>query len=323
MHRSQDPTGPRAGAARHISEETLMRPIRALACAAAPAIALLAPAHAGVLYISDDFEADSSADYTIVEQGGPDSTSSFAFDYIAAGIPLAPRSAPGDRRGLRFTANNSLGASNAVTAFHNTGILTDNYTVFVDVWLNNQASEGTTEHAHIGVAGDGVTPNQLFSPISGSGHYLAFTGDGGSTSDYRHHLESIGPVPAGDLSYLNSTNSTNSSADTYQSLFPSPPYDIAGSPGNAWTTLRIDIVGGIGGTITYSLDGATGMTPIIRDTVEVAQGKVSLGYADLFTSVASPAGSQFVIYDNLVVVPAPSASALALTGLVAFSRRRR
>jgi hypothetical protein len=46
--------------------------------------------------ITDDFEADSSANYTIIDDGTPDGTQDFAFDYVAAGIPLAPRSTAGD-----------------------------------------------------------------------------------------------------------------------------------------------------------------------------------------------------------------------------------
>lgn len=276
--------------------------------------------------ISDTFETDTSGNYTLVEQGGPDSTASFGFDYISAGIPLAPHSNAGDRGGLRMTANDSLGATNAITAFYNTPITgMASYSLLVDVYLGvtGALGEGTTEHAHVGIAGDGATPNQLFAPTSGSGHFVAFDGDAGSSSDYRHYTPSSGLISSGDASYLNSTNTTNATGDTYQGLFPSPPYDFPGSPGNAWTTLRIDVVGGIGGTITYSLDGATGTTPIIRDTLDAVDGYVSLGYADLFTSVADPFQAQFVIYDNLRVVPAPGTAMLLGVGGVLMNRRRR
>ena len=273
--------------------------------------------------ISDSFEADSSGSYTIVQQGGPDATASFAYDYVAAGIPLAPRSTAGDRGGLRMTANDSLGVPNAITAFHNTQITgLSSYSLLVDVYLGVTGASGTTEHAHVGVAGDGVSPNQLFTPISGSGHYVAFDGEGGSSSDYRHFKPSVTAVPSGDASYLNSTNTTQSTGDTYLALFPSPTYTWAGSPGNAWTTLKIEFAGGLGGTITYSLDGATGMTPIIQDVSEVLDGYVSLGHGDLFGSLASPFQSQFVIYDNLVVVPEPAALSLLCVGALALLRRR-
>lgn len=272
--------------------------------------------------IADDFETNSSSDYRIVWDGSIDGTVAYGYDYIAAGIPLAPRSTAGQRQGLRLTANDSAGEADAVTVFHNTA-LTGSYQLLVDVYMGVTGTAGTTEHAHIGVAGDGTTLNQLFSPISGSGHFVAFTGEGGSSSDYRHYVPGVGPVASGDASYLNDLNTTNATGDTYQALFPSPPQDYVGSPGNSWTTLLVDVDAGAG-LITYSLDGATGMTPIIQTAAVVTDGQVSLGYGDLFSSVADPFQAQFVIYDNLQVVPEPATlGLLAIASAVLVRRRRR
>jgi hypothetical protein len=64
------------------------------------------------------------------------------------------------------------------------------------------------------------------------------------------------------------------------------------------------------------------MTPIIQDISDLLAGYVSLGHADLFTSVADPFQSQFVIYDNLEVIPEPSALALLGLGVLSLLRRR-
>lgn len=270
-------------------------------------------------FFVDDFETDSSALYTVVDDGAPDGTVTFGFDYVAAGLPLAPNSAVGTTRGLRMTANDTAGATDAFTAFRNVS-LSGSYTLQVDVYVGVATGSGTTEHAHVGIGGDGTTFNQLFSPISGSGHYLAFDGDGGSSSDFRHYNPSQTAVPSGDATYLNDLMTTNSTGDTYQAIFPAGTWDFPGSPGNGWTTLTIDVSGG---NVTYAFDG----TPIIRTAAEQTDGFASLGYADLFNSVASPAGSAFVVYDNFSVIPEPSAAALAgaglLLGLVVFGRRRR
>lgn len=286
-----------------------------IAILAAVVLALALPA-ARATIILDDFDTDTSANYAVVNDGTPDGSVTFAFDYSTLGIPSAPNSVGGTTSGLRITANDTAGATDAYTVFHNKAIVgRTSYRLSVDVYMGVTGTSGTTEHAHVGVAGDGTTFNSLFSPISGSGHFLAMTGEGGSSSDYRHFKPSVTSVPSGDPSYLNSDNTTNATGDTYQAIFPSPPFQFAGSPGNAWTTLEIDIAGGL---ITYSLDG----TPIIQDAVEVTDGYVSLGHADLFTSVASPAQSQFVIYDNLQVVPEPATLGLIAVGALLLKRRR-
>ncbi len=120
----------------------------------AVAATLPSAAHAAVV-ISDAFETGSAGDYTVVEGGGPDGTVNFAFDYIAAGIPLAPRSSVGDTSGLRFTANDSFAAANTQTVFHNSIITAPAYRLTVDVFMGFSGTAGTTEFANVGVGGNG------------------------------------------------------------------------------------------------------------------------------------------------------------------------
>ncbi len=274
----------------------------------------------------DNFEADSSGSYTVVDEangssgdGSANSTAQFAFDYIAAGISLAPNSSSGDRSGLRFTANDSDGEFDHITAFHNTPVTVPEYILRVDVFMSvDTNASGTTEHGHVGVAGSSTNFLSLFNPVVDNGHFIAFTGDGGSASDFRHSVPGNPAVPSGDDSYLNSDNTTNATGDTYQEIFSEANgyTDFPGSPGNNWATLEITVAGG---EITYGFNG----TPIIRDVYSEAGGNlVSLGLGDLFTSV----GPHFVIYDNLSVtaVPEPgTAGLLGLAGLALIARRRR
>ncbi len=282
------------------------------------AIATGAPA----ALIFDSFDSDTSANYTIVDEsnaasgdGTPDSTIAFAFDYSTVGIPIAPRTIGSSTLGLRIAANeteNDAGAPDHITAFNKISV-TGSYRLTVDMYMGVEAAGGTTEFSLIGVAGNSMDFNSIFSPIAGSGHFLAMTGDGGSGSDYRHSTPDTPAVPGGDASYLNSTNTTDATGDIYQAIFPGG--DFAGSPGNRWTTLTIDVVAG--GNVTYSLDG----TPIIQTATESTDGLVSLGYSDVFSSV----GPHFVVFDNLdvSVIPEPSAAMLALLGLSFVARRRR
>jgi len=267
--------------------------------------------------ISDNFEVDSSANYSVVNDGTPNGTSVFGYDYVAAGIALAPNSLPGDKGGLRFTANDSLAAVDALTAFHNTSLTSPGYRLKVDVYMGFTGTAGTTEHGHVGVGGNGSTFNSIFTPISGSGSFIAFTGDGGSASDYRWHLDAAhgGPttVPNSDASYLG--HGSNNTGPFYQSLFPSGT--VIGSPGNIWTTLEIDVTGN---TISYLFDGQLTIQGTFTGTLN---GLISLGLADTFASSVD-SGTVFTLYDNLVVtVPEPTSLALVGLGSLAFLARRR
>ena len=266
--------------------------------------------------ISDDFEADTSADYSVVSGASDDGTVTFNFDYGAIGIGLAPNSAPGADSGVRFTANDTAGASDGYSAFHNTAITAPEFVLSVDMYMAVTGSGGTTEFAAVGAGSDGSAYNSIFSPISGSGHFLSMTGEGGSSSDFRHTVPGVGPVSSGDASYLDPANATNSTGLLYQSIFPGG--DFPGSPGNRWTTVTITVEGGL---ITYALNG----TPIVQDVYTPDGNLVSLNYADVFTSVATPAQSQFVVYDNFNVSVIPEPATIAMLGLSGFviARRRK
>lgn len=276
---------------------------------------------------SDNFEVDSSANYTLVDEsngasgdGTPDSTSAFAFDYIAAGIPLAPNSTVGDVGGLRLAANetaNDAGAADHITAFHNTLVTSPSYLLEVDMYMQVESAGGSTEYANVGIGGSSDDFLSIFTPIVDNGHFLAVTGEGGSASDFRHSQPGNPAVPSGDPTYLNSDNTTNATGDTYQAIFAGG--DFPGSPGNRWTTLTILVTPD---AVQYAFDG----TAIIETTNTGSDGLVGLGYADLFSSV----GPHSVVYDNLRVtnipvaeIPEPATLGLLGLGLAAFAGIRR
>lgn len=299
----------------------------------ATAFAPVAPAQ--VVLIDDNFETDTSANYTIATSDAANGSVTFAFDYGAAGIPLAPRSAPGDAKGLKVAVNTVAAVANSQTVFNNTVINQDKYTMLVDVFMAFQGTTATTIYGQPGVGGNGTTFNAVFTPISGSGSFMAFTGDGGSTSDYRWYLASAngGPttVPNTDPSYLG--HGSNNTGAFYTDMFPSPPATIAGVPGNIWTTVRID-VDNSAGRIQYFMTDTAGNPQLVFDNspnplaptpfTGLLQGLVSLGAHDAFSSVSPE--SVYVVYDNLEVVPEPStmlAGIGALAGLAVVKLRRR
>lgn len=270
---------------------------------------------------SDNFETDTSANYTVVNDGTLDGTVLFGFDYVAAGIPLAPNSTAGNTKGLRITSNDSAGAVDALTVFHNTAVTAPAYKMSVDVFMSFSGTTATTEHAHVGVGGNGTTFNSIFTPISGSGSFIGFTGDGGSGSDYRWFLDEARggatTYPNTDGSYLG--HGSNNTGSFYQSLFPSST--VPGSPGNIWTTLEIEVNSG---TVSFSFDNQLTLQGTYTGELD---GLVSLGLNDLFSSVAPAGANVYVVYDNLTVqaVPEPATAGLASLGLglVLWAARRR
>jgi hypothetical protein len=284
--------------------------------------AVAVSAHAQIL-IADSFATDSSANYAVVNDGSPDGTSNFQFDYVAAGLPLAPRSSGADTKGLRLTANDSAGVTDALTVFHNTNVSANQYRLRVDVWINFLRLTGSTEHAHVGVGGNGSTTNSLFTPVSGSGSFIGFDGDGGSASDYRWFRAAANTptdeagqnttLPNSHRSYLgNGSNNVLASTPAvipspfWGELFPAGPGPIAtrptvaggGVPSNRWTTLQID-VDQVNGWVGYFFDGTLAFLGRFSGRLD---GLVSLGIGDLFTSIDDPVLTEaYVLYDNLVV----------------------
>jgi hypothetical protein len=290
-------------------------------------ITLPASWSSAAVVISDSFESNTAADYTVVNDGTPNGTTNFNFNYIGAGIPLAPRSAPGSTGGLRMTANDSATAVDALTAFHKTSVAAPNYILTVDVYMAFSVASGSTEYAHVGVGGNGTIFNSVFTPISGSGSFIAFTGDGGSASDYRWYRDAANtPIGETDSTTLPNThpsylgNGSNNTNAFYTTLFPlgsrTAP-SVAGSPGNMWTTVKIEVNSG---TISYFFNNTLTFQGQYAGNFN---GFASLGISDPFTSVDT--GHVFTLYDNLSVEVVPEPGSLAFLGLGAVSllRRRR
>lgn len=301
------------------------------------------PAFAQVTIIDDDLNADTSADYTVVTGGQDgnwtmfDGAVDFAFDYstlLASDgnpIPPAPSTTDGSTTGVHVQVNNSAGIPEAATIFHNTEITgVQDYTMMVDMYMgvwDTASGDGTTEHAHIGVAGDGVTRNHAFSfpgalDQQGSGNYVFISSDGALTSDYRHWRDDAngtgnpGTVNQFDDDYLSPDKGTNVVGANFlffegisngNSAFP-------GYVGDAWVTVKVEVLQSTG-RLNYFVRGQDDVTTgdptsaptppefvhIIDSPLFDTDGFVNFGLADLYNSVATDPTNQFAIFDNLFV----------------------
>lgn len=279
-------------------------------------------AHALIEFV-DSYETDSSANYSLVTDGFPDGTVTFGYDYTNDGVPLAPRSAPGAGKGLRMTVNDLMAEPEAFTAYFKPPITYSSYKVEVDVYMAYQGVAGVTEFATVGVGGNGSNFNQFQFPTSGSGAFISFSGDGGSSSDYRWY-RNASLTPSGDTasnlipnthpSYLGHGSDNNS--PFFNALFPGG--SAPGAPGNRWTTVMIDVNNG---AIGFYFDGSKAFEGTYEGSLS---GLVSLGLSDIFASLDD--GSVYTLYDNLRIstaVPEPSGITLMGMGAVFALMRHR
>ena len=282
---------------------------------------------------SDDFNTDSSANYTTTATSA-DTDVQFGFDYSVLGIPVAPSTTDATTLGLRLAANlTEPGAPEAVTL--STVIqFSGNYSVSFDAWINASSrfpggGAGSTEYITGGLGGDGVTAN--LGGASGSGAWIAVSGDGGSTRDYRMYkndseqFAESGQFAAGSSSagggahnnndpYYASFGNVNVGGLPVQGEIPQQSGSTAaGSFGFAWhrVELVVDPTGGSGGTaaVTWLIDGLRiGTLDAGQGATFQTDGSASVGIMDIFSSVSDSAQLSFGLIDNLLVEVAQTAT---------------
>ncbi len=306
---------------------------------------LLAPvASAAPILYSDNFDVNSSANYTVNQD--PDTTVAFAYDYSADGIPSAPGSPGGSTTGVKFTANNgdATAAAAAINISPTGQSFAGDYVLRFHSWLNANGpfpagGTGSTEFYTAGVGTTGTSVQK--SSGSASGAWFAGDNEGNSGIDYRAYLNTAleGPTStvyaAPDSGTINRRNANN---PYYHGTFPggqTPPASQTtanplvqtgalkpGTLGFAWREVEIEKTGA---DVSWTIDGL----PIATFTAPVLTGSnIFVGHWDVFSSISGNPEFSFGIVDNLVVerIPEPATLSLlgmATVGLMATSRRRR
>lgn len=295
------------------------------------------PCGAAVVY-SQDFEADSTASWTL-NHGPSDAAADFFFDYSTVGIPVAPSGA--GNRGMKLQANLTNAVFSGMSVSPNGQNFTGDHYVTFDWWANVNGpfpvgGAGSTQLSTFGIGTAGTS-----AQWPGGTHdsaWFAATGDGNSSADWRAY-SSAAPTsyPDGDAVYA--APSRNASDPYYAGfggvtppaaqtlLYPNQTgQTLVGSAGMEWHQVLIEKVGDV---VTWKVDG-TLLATIDLDTVTLGGGNIFFGHSDTnATSSTDPnaAAMLFTLIDNVKVtqgvVPEPAAlPLLALGGLLALRRRR-
>jgi len=263
---------------------------------------------AHVLY-QDDFDSGASAGRWTLKTTSADSTVDFDFDYGGLGIPSAPRSMSGSRKGVFMSVNDDgTGTTEAAIAYADSADFSGDFTLSFDLWLN-YGTGNTTEFAVFGINGDGSSilvptlgvngpPAVAGTGPTSAGYLFAVTGDGGTVRDYRAY-DGVTELIATAAGFRAASGSQDSAAALYTAMFPSPRSFIAGSPGNTggsgWGWAGVDVVHA-GGVVTWRINGTV---IAARAASSYPSGRILIGYMDMFTSISQAAS--YVVYDNVIV----------------------
>ncbi|GAB4314322.1 MAG: hypothetical protein Kow0059_06020 [Candidatus Sumerlaeia bacterium] len=293
-----------------------------IVCSALAAMAGFQTAGAATILYSDDFNTDTSGNYTQVN--GTDVLVEFAYDYSAAtihgggAIPVAPNTTDSSKKGLRMQVNLTNGARTGVNVYTNQSF-SGNYIVDVDVFFRVNGpppagGTGSTEYYRLGINHSGTKLINFFqdgsanNPQSTDGYWFQGTGDAGAAQDYVFlRGDDAAAAQAADggvfevsgnvgVSNGNGTDPFNGATVNYYGSYPYP-----GCTGDNWLELRMEYNNGI---VTVYMDG--NKIAVLNDPLQRwTSGKVCLGMEDTFVSIA-PADTSYVLFDNLRVTEIPT-----------------
>jgi hypothetical protein len=252
---------------------------------------------------TDDFDVDTSADYTVVVSSA-DTAVTFNYDYSADGIPAAPSSG-GSTLGLKMEANLTDGATDVVSVAPTGVTPAGDYLVTMELWINfATGGTGTTEFIGAGVAYDGVTANQNGVALIGAGEA------GSGLADFRPFVDDVFLNVDSVITQFVNFDATDDPA--LGLAFPALPVPEAqaqtgqgfdGGLAFAWRTMEIRVNRALE-SATFTIDGVEMATVACGGELGTTcslDGLVRMVYTEIFSSVASQPEFMFGLFDNLTV----------------------
>jgi hypothetical protein len=254
---------------------------------------------------ADNFNVDTSSNNWALmfwsSNNIPDYTVDWAFDYSTLGIPPAPGSGGQDTRGVRIAVNKldgTLAGAAAVNLYLTNQTFSGDYALRFDLYLQYN-TPATTEHTLAGINHSGLITNAISQSATNlvrgaDGIWIAIENDGSANREWAAYTS----TNAGSVPRL----ITNRTAAAVAGLVPSPPYAVAGSPGNlvgsankAWADVELSQTNGV---VTLAVN--KNVIYRFTNTFGFDSGTIMIGHSDQFDSVGSP--DTFAIFDNVRVV---------------------
>lgn len=253
---------------------------------------------AQVLYTENFNDGSAASRWTTSPSGNPNYAINYAYDYVAAGIPVAPSGTSGT--GLWMKANTTGSQAGSVMAFPTGQNFSGNQTLSFDLWFGVSGSVATTEFGVFGLMHTstnsqaptnttGTTPGIGPSP---NGVDYALTGDTGASRDVRVYVTGTEKVGTSGGYARNNLLVQEEQAAPYN--FAYQPYLTSTTPMAANQWLKVAVTA-YSGTTLFQVNGQTWS----RSATQSGTGNIMLGYMDIFASVSGT--GIFGLYDNVTV----------------------
>lgn len=287
---------------------------------------------------SDDFDTDTSASWNVNKANNvANNVATFNADYSVYGIPSAPGSTGGSTRGLILEANIAGGIFGGLSVSPQNVSIVGDFKITADVWLNYvgpgpAGGSGTTQLAGLGWGTAGTTP-QWAGAVQDSA-WFGTTIDGGSAADYRLYSPvAQSSYASGNAVYASPGGALNNSNAYYTTAFPSVSLPgtqngfttqtgttAAGTTGFAWRKWTVERVGN---NISYFID-TTRIATVDATTFTAGGSNLAIVFSDTNAgSTTSTSRLNFMLVDNIQVVPEPTSMVALSLGILAIAKRRK